>query len=452
MVLSPERTLESQLFNVTTAISKVTLWITAIAISFMDTPTDFKGKKGGGGPPDSKVHKEAASVVPSHASAAGASSTSGTITSSMSHLVSSNWIIDTGSTNHMAHNLNPLSNIRKLSKSNKNTVQLPNGEQVTISHTGDLSLFKDKSVHHVLYIPDFKFNLMSVSKELFIRKVMGIGQEEHGLYILKPKEQEDPRQLLDLSHIHSIPFLNTIISEQNGNNNIAKNKNSPDNLDDTSLRHKRLGHAPLRVLKKKGSLNNAQLKEHVYTVLPVAKQTGILFSLSNACSIQSFDHIHADFNSCIKCLRSDNGTEFFNRYAIDLLQEHDIVHQSFCVYTPQQNVRVERRHRSILDMARALRFQAFVILELWGEYVTTNVYILNRLPTIVLKGAAPFERLFHKTPSLQHLRIFGSLCYAINMRKTDKFCPRAVPAIHLGYSSIQKGYVLYDLYSQLYFC
>lgn len=54
MVLSPERTLESQLFNVTTAISKVTLWITAIAISFMDTPTDFKGKKGGGGPPDSK--------------------------------------------------------------------------------------------------------------------------------------------------------------------------------------------------------------------------------------------------------------------------------------------------------------------------------------------------------------------------------------------------------------
>lgn len=90
--------------------------------------------------------------------------TTGTITSSMSHLVSSNWIIDTGSTNHMAHNLNPLSNIRKLSKSNKNTVQLPNGEQVTISHTGDLSLFKDKSVHHVLYIPDFKFNLMSVSK------------------------------------------------------------------------------------------------------------------------------------------------------------------------------------------------------------------------------------------------------------------------------------------------
>lgn len=139
---------------------------------------------------------------------------------------------------------------------------------------------------------------------------MGIGQEEHGLYILKPKEQEDPRQLLDLSHIHSIPFLNTIISEQNGNNNIAKNKNSPDNLDDTSLRHKRLGHAPLRVLKKKGSLNNAQLKEHVYTVLPVAKQTGILFSLSNACSIQSFDHIHADVWGLHR-VSTHNGRRYF---------------------------------------------------------------------------------------------------------------------------------------------
>ncbi|XP_009793320.1 uncharacterized protein [Nicotiana sylvestris] len=73
------------------------------------------------------------------------------------------------------------------------------------------------------------------------------------------------------------------------------------------------------------------------------------------------------------------------------------------------------------------------------------------LPNALLKGKSPFENLFLRPPSLHHLRVFGGLCYATNMRKTDKFSPRAFFAVHLGYSSSQKVYLLYDLSTQHFF-
>ncbi|XP_070049281.1 uncharacterized protein [Nicotiana tomentosiformis] len=45
-------------------------------------------------------------------------------------------------------------------------------------------------------------------------------------------------------------------------------------------------------------------------------------------------------------------------------------------------------------------------------------------------GKSPFEKFFQRSPSLQHLRVFGSLCYATTMKKEDKFCHRATPAGH----------------------
>lgn len=122
-----------------------------------------------------------------------------------------------------------------------------------------------------------------------------------------------------------------------------------------------------------------------------------------------------------------------------------------CVYTPQQNGIVERKHKTILDMARSFRFQATIPLRFWVECVTTTVYLINRQPSRTLGYKSPFEMLYLHSPSLQHLGVFDCLCYAACPSIVDKFSPGAVPTVFLGYSSSQKGYVLYDWNAKSFF-
>lgn len=155
------------------------------------------------------------------------------------------------------------------------------------------------------------------------------------------------------------------------------------------------------------------------------------------------------YYSTVKILRIDNSCEFFNTQMTDLLQSLGIIHQSSCVYTPRQNGVAKRRHRHILNVARALRFQASIPLRFWGECVYAIVYVINRLPASTLKGRTPYEILHGFPASLAHLRVFGCLGYVLEVRKTDKFAPRVVPAVFLGYLMVQKGYKMYTLASRV---
>jgi len=76
--------------------------------------------------------------------------------------------------------------------------------------------------------------------------------------------------------------------------------------------------------------------------------------------------------------------------------------------------------------------------------VKIAVYLINRLRTPVLNGKSPFELLHGKTPVIEHLKVFGCLCFANVLPKGDKFSARAKQGVLLGYSSIQKGYRLLD--------
>ncbi|KAE8690040.1 hypothetical protein F3Y22_tig00110929pilonHSYRG00026 [Hibiscus syriacus] len=118
---------------------------------------------------------------------------------------------------------------------------------------------------------------------------------------------------------------------------------------------------------------------------------------------------------------------------------------SSCVRTPQQNWVAERKYRHLLEVARALRFHSKVPLKFWGECVLAACYLINRLPSSVLSWLTPFELLYKKTPSLSRIRVFGCLAYATQTHLTDKFASRAIPSVFLGYSSTQKGYLLFDL-------
>lgn len=151
------------------------------------------------------------------------------------------------------------------------------------------------------------------------------------------------------------------------------------------------------------------------------------------------------FSTSVKTLRTYNDCEFFSHAFKELLCDLGIAHQSTCVYTPQQNGAAERNHRTILEVARSIRFQTAVPLRYWGVCIT--IYILNRLPSKVLGFMTPYEKLYLHPPNLSHLKVFGCLYYAVSPKVSDKFASRAISTVLMGYSASQKGYLLLDFHT-----
>jgi hypothetical protein len=56
-------------------------------------------------------------------------------------------------------------------------------------------------------------------------------------------------------------------------------------------------------------------------------------------------------------------------------------------------------------------FHACVMLPLWVEAFSIDVYLINRLPSQTLDGKTPYELLFGKYPNYTMLRTFGCLCF-----------------------------------------
>lgn len=150
------------------------------------------------------------------------------------------------------------------------------------------------------------------------------------------------------------------------------------------------------------------------------------------------------FGKTVKMVRSDNGTEFM--CLSSYFREQGIVHQTSCVGTPQQNGRVERKHRHILNVARALLFQGNLPINFWGEAVLSAAYLINRTPSAIHLGRSPFEMLHGHKPSYDQLRVFGSECFTHRVtRDKDKFGQRSRRCVFLGYPFGKKGWKVYDI-------
>ncbi|GMQ06385.1 hypothetical protein CsSME_00051003 [Camellia sinensis var. sinensis] len=151
------------------------------------------------------------------------------------------------------------------------------------------------------------------------------------------------------------------------------------------------------------------------------------------------------FNAQIKTLRSDNGTEYVDGVFVAYLAEHDILYQTNCVGTPQQNGVAERKHGH-LEVARSLLFTMNVHKSFWGDAILTATYLINRMPSSVLKFQIPLQLLpvAYPTSSLPP-RVFGCVCFVhLQLRTHGKLDPKAVRYVFIGYSVTQKGYKYYD--------
>jgi hypothetical protein len=92
-----------------------------------------------------------------------------------------------------------------------------------------------------------------------------------------------------------------------------------------------------------------------------------------------------------------------------LFHQFGILHRVSCPHTHQQNGAIERKHRHIVETGLALLSHAHLPFKFWDDAFSTACYLINRMPTPVLKNHSPFETLFKCSPDYQFLRVFGVL-------------------------------------------
>lgn len=117
--------------------------------------------------------------------------------------------------------------------------------------------------------------------------------------------------------------------------------------------------------------------------------------------------MQTQFGRMIKVLRIDYGSEFLNFRFKQMLDSMGILHQKSCLYTPQQNGIVERKHRTLLDSAQAVIFQSSLPDEFWPYSLMTTTWMINRLPSRVLDWKTPYEVLFGTPPDMSILDRLG---------------------------------------------
>ena len=411
------------------------------------------------------------------------------------------WIVDSGAFDHMTGDATIFYTYSPCP--NNLTVRIADGSLSKVAGTGSVVLSRDLTLNSVLLVPNLDCNLLSISKltkekrcitnfssthcefqDLDSGKTIGNAEECSGLYILK--EHRDPQEQPQMV----VSGNSFSVSCQNNDSEIM-------------LWHYRLGHPNVMYLKHLfPSLFNKNPKSFECEICQLSKQVRSHFPFQPYKASSPFSMIHSDiwgpsriknvtgtrwfvsfiddhtrltwvflmkeksetgqifknfknmiqtqFQSKIQILKSDNARDYFNSILGEFLAKEGIVHLSSCVDTPQQNGIAERKNRHLLEVARSLMFSTNVPKLFWGEAVLTAAYLINRMPSRVLKFQTPCQTLLKSFPTTRLIsivppKIFGcSVFVHINQQHRSKLDPRSLKCIFLGYSANKKGYKCYS--------
>ncbi|KAJ9561128.1 hypothetical protein OSB04_006288 [Centaurea solstitialis] len=150
-------------------------------------------------------------------------------------------------------------------------------------------------------------------------------------------------------------------------------------------------------------------------------------------------------NLTVRSIRSDHGTEFKNSTLETFFDQKGISQNFSSVRTPQQNGVVERRNRTLIEAARSMLSEANLATQFWAEAVNTACYTQNRSLIVKRFRRTPYELFRNRKPSIEHLHIFGCVCYILNNKDNlGKFDFKSDDGIFLGYSSISKTYRVFN--------
>jgi hypothetical protein len=85
-------------------------------------------------------------------------------------------------------------------------------------------------------------------------------------------------------------------------------------------------------------------------------------------------------------------------------------------------------------------------LKFWDEAFAMTVFLINRLPSMVIHNETPYERLLQQQPDYSFLHAFGCACWP-NLRpyNTRKLQFSSKQCVFLVYSNLHKGFKCLDL-------
>jgi hypothetical protein len=106
---------------------------------------------------------------------------------------------------------------------------------------------------------------------------------------------------------------------------------------------------------------------------------------------------------------------------------------------------VERKNRTLLDMARTMLDEYKTSDRFWAEAINTACYAINRLYLHRILKKTSYELLTGKKPNVSYFRVFGSKCFILVKRgRKSKFAPKAVEGFLLGYDSNTRAYRVFN--------
>ncbi|KAD3337079.1 hypothetical protein E3N88_32599 [Mikania micrantha] len=113
--------------------------------------------------------------------------------------------------------------------------------------------------------------------------------------------------------------------------------------------------------------------------------------------------------------------------------------------TPEQNGVVERKNRTLIEVARTMLADSGLPLTFWAEAVNTACYVHNRVLVNHRWLKTPYELLHNLTPLISFFRAFGCPCYILNTKdQLKKFDSKVDVGYFVGYSSTCKAYRVFN--------
>uniref|UniRef100_A0A803QE35 GAG-pre-integrase domain-containing protein n=1 Tax=Cannabis sativa TaxID=3483 RepID=A0A803QE35_CANSA len=273
------------------------------------------------------------------------------------------WYADSGASNHLTSDQENMNN--RSTYSGKDKLTVGDGNQLNITYIGSGNLHSNygynQQLNDVLLVPKIAKNLISISKLTtdnkvfleFFSDVCFVKDIATKTVVLQGKLKDGLYQ--------SFTFV------------------SREHVSKKDVWHRKLGHPSSKVINQVLSLSNVKVSTNENPSFCEAcqfrKSHALPFKSSSSRATNVLDLIHTDLWGPAPVMSNTN-------------------------------------LRHIVEMGLTLLAQANMPLKFWCDAFQTSVYLINRLPTLVLKGKSLYETLFTKQPDYTFLK-------PLNAQNTD---------------------------------